>query len=73
MKSQNSKIITDQIKGESGERKRQLLTDFIRNLLVEFLELDSIEDVALDQDFIDLGTSSTEAVAFKINKAEKSY
>lgn len=66
MKSQNSKSVAELIKGESADRRRQLLTDIIRNLLVEFLELDSVEDVALDQDFIALGTSSTEAVAFKI-------
>ncbi|WP_396643255.1 amino acid adenylation domain-containing protein [Methylomonas sp. 2B] len=49
----------------SGSRQA-LLTDFIRDLLIEFLELDSPNEVADDQNFAALGADSMQAVDFKV-------
>ncbi|MES2732031.1 MAG: SDR family NAD(P)-dependent oxidoreductase [Bacteroidota bacterium] len=46
-------------------RRKQILADFIRQLLAQFLALDSPEEITVDQSFIDLGTDSMQAVDFK--------
>ncbi|EAY26669.1 non-ribosomal peptide synthetase [Microscilla marina] len=45
---------------------RPLLTEFIRESLVDFLELDDIEEVIPSQSFADLGTDSMQATEFKL-------
>ncbi|QKX03873.1 amino acid adenylation domain-containing protein [Aquimarina sp. TRL1] len=48
----------------SSDRPK-LLTDHIRRLLVDFLELDAIEEVSENQVFVELGVTSMEALQFK--------
>ncbi|MEQ1638824.1 MAG: condensation domain-containing protein, partial [Methylococcales bacterium] len=51
-------------------QRKPILNQFIRELLVDFLELDSLEDVTEDQNFVELGADSMQAVDFKV-KIEK--
>ena len=60
-----SNILAD-IEQAAPNEARQLLTDFIREALAEFLELDDIEEVASNQSFADLGTDSMQATEFKL-------
>ncbi|NOT85578.1 MAG: AMP-binding protein, partial [Methylococcaceae bacterium] len=60
-----SSEILRHLKTALPEQHKPILSGFIRELLVDFLELDSLEEVAEDQNFMDLGTDSMQAVDFK--------
>lgn len=55
-----------ELRQKTPQEARRLLTDFIRALLVDFLELDALEEVAPDQSFAELGTDSMQATEFKL-------
>ncbi|HAS45543.1 MAG TPA: hypothetical protein DCS93_33975, partial [Microscillaceae bacterium] len=58
--------ILAELRQANPSEARQLLTDFIRESLVDFLELDDIEEVTPNQSFADLGTDSMQATEFKM-------
>lgn len=57
--------ILHKLKEGFPNKRKEILNSFIRETLASFLELDSIEEIALDQNLIDLGTDSAQAVDFK--------
>ncbi|WP_062058127.1 non-ribosomal peptide synthetase [Aquimarina longa] len=63
--------ILNQLKESHSIDRREILTTYIRELLVEFMELDEIEEIEVDQDFIALGISSMEAIDFKSKLEEE--
>ncbi|OJJ19611.1 hypothetical protein BKI52_22660 [marine bacterium AO1-C] len=58
--------ILAEIQQATQDEAHQLLTDFIRESLVDFLELDDIEEVSPNQSFAELGTDSMQATEFKL-------
>lgn len=60
----SSSIITTLQLAHPTQRK-PILNTYIRELLADFLELDSLEDISPNQNFIELGTDSLQAVGFK--------
>lgn len=58
--------ILDQLIQSSPQERTNILNTYIRQLFTDFLELDSIEEVEVNQNFSDLGASSLEAVDFKL-------
>lgn len=59
-------VILDRLHTSSIKHRKQILSDFIRELLVDFLMLDSVEAIMPEQNFATLGTTSMEAVEFKL-------
>lgn len=59
-------FIPHQLRDTPLSERHRILTDHIRQWLCDFLELDSMDEVAPEQNFAELGTSSTEAVSFKL-------
>lgn len=57
-------IITALQQAHAPQRK-SLLNDYVRELLADFLGFDSLEDISHDQNFIELGADSLQAVGFK--------
>ncbi len=57
-------ILTTLQQNNPAERS-QVLVDFIRQQLADLLELDSVEEIADTQAFVELGTDSMQAVDFK--------
>ncbi|WP_108869634.1 SDR family NAD(P)-dependent oxidoreductase [Aquimarina aquimarini] len=47
-------------------KRQNILSDYIRKLLTEFLELDPSHVITKDQSFIELGTDSAQAIEFKL-------
>lgn len=50
----------------SFSKRRQILSDYIGQILSEFLDLDPSETITKEQNFIDLGTDSAQAIEFKL-------
>ncbi|MDD1622737.1 MAG: amino acid adenylation domain-containing protein [Methylococcaceae bacterium] len=46
-------------------QRKPILNTYLRELLADFLELDNLEDISPDQNFVELGTDSLQAVGFK--------
>lgn len=57
-------IITTLQQSQPTERK-PLLNAYVRELLADFLGFDSLEDISPDENFVELGTDSLQAVGFK--------
>ncbi|MCS6822942.1 MAG: amino acid adenylation domain-containing protein [Cytophagaceae bacterium] len=62
----NPRLLKEELENLSAYEREKKLNVLIRQWLAEFLYLDSADDIAPDQAFAELGTSSTEAVSFKI-------
>jgi amino acid adenylation domain-containing protein len=60
----SSTIINTLQHAQTAQRK-PILNAYIRELLANFIGMDSPEDITPDQNFIDLGTDSLQAVGFK--------
>ena len=50
----------------SAEERSRMLTDLLRQWLVDFLEMDHIDEITPNQNFAELGTTSMQAVDFKL-------
>lgn len=59
-------MILDKLQNQSLEQQRLVLSQFVRQHLADFLMFESADEIAPDARFADLGTSSAEAVGFKI-------
>lgn len=59
-------LIIEQLKNSKAVSRIDIFTEYIRTLLAGFLEFDDKNDIAVNQDFVELGVSSMEAVNFKI-------
>lgn len=59
-----STIISTLQQAQTPQRK-SLLNAYVRELLADFLGFDSLEEIAPNERFIDLGTDSLQAVGFK--------
>lgn len=59
-------VIVEQLKQSNTTERPHILTEHIRKTLAEFLEFDAISDIAENQNFVDLGVTSMEAVNYKI-------
>jgi len=57
--------ILAKLQSASSKQQPIVLNDFIREQLVDFLELDSLDEVARDEEFVNLGADSMQAVDFK--------
>lgn len=62
--SDTANLSVDQVGATTCSRQR--LSEIVRARLVDFLELDSHEDIGPEDAFADLGTDSRQAVEFKI-------
>jgi amino acid adenylation domain-containing protein len=60
-----------QLQETDPDNRIQVMNLFLRQCLTDFLELDSIDEIEPNQNFAELGTSSTEAVSFKIELESK--
>ena len=58
--------IIEQLKNSNSTSRINILTEYIRTSLAEFLEFDDKNEIAVDQNFVELGVSSMESVNFKI-------
>ncbi|WP_445372602.1 amino acid adenylation domain-containing protein [Methylomonas sp. HW2-6] len=63
--------VLDRLAQAQPDLRRRILIDFIRGLLVEFLELDDPDDVADDRNFGELGADSMQAVDFKVELEQR--
>jgi len=51
----------------SAEERSRMLTDLLRQWLVDFLEMDHIDEITPNQNFAELGTTSMQAVDFRLS------
>jgi amino acid adenylation domain-containing protein len=58
--------VVENLLSKPTEERSILLASLLRQWLADFLEIDDIEEIDSDQNFAELGTTSTEAVSFKI-------
>ncbi len=65
-----SDTILNKLKQNLPYKRKDLLNRYLREFLVDFLELDAIDDIAPDQSFIELGTDSARAIDFKLKLEE---
>ncbi|GGX17935.1 non-ribosomal peptide synthetase [Aquimarina muelleri] len=59
--------IIEKLRNSKITSRVDVFTEYIQILLAEFLEFDDKNEIAIDQDFVELGISSMEAVNFKIH------
>lgn len=61
----NSKILSE-LDNKTLKRKSKIIDNYLRDLLVNFLELETSNTILSDQSFIDMGIDSVQAIDFKI-------